>query len=44
MAGVGELTNSSDYFFFQNNTKTAFIFYDVTTSGEFVIITLTANI
>lgn len=44
MAGEGKLNNSSDYFFNQNNVNQPAFFYDVTTSGEFDIITLTANV
>lgn len=42
-AGVGELNISSDLFF-PKNTEAAYIFYDVTTSGEFDIIALTGNV
>lgn len=44
MAGEGKLSNSSKYFFVQKNIKYPVFFYDVTRSGEFDIITLTANV
>lgn len=44
MAGEGKLSNSSKYFFCPKQYKISCIFYDVTRSGEFDIITLTANV